>query len=326
MTYKDVLDDLLDILKRHRMIQTWGYGNLSDLVSPFKREDTAHEGPDAQVVYGIDYPYAFLQPTNHNLAKGKSTFSFNLIMMEQCEDDPARVIQAQSNCYQYIQDVLAEIYYNYDQKFDFTLNSSVVPFKEKYDDTVSGMTATISIEIPMVLDDCIAPFFPKVTPTPPTPEGELQLWVESNAVQLFPVDVSQSPWKAQVTNIDTQNGWRPPTSSNFFTPTVSGIWSFVLEGEAQVIADNGVWPSSPGCIVRRGGQPLPETVQPTTTTWPTEQPAIGEIFQFRCEYVGVQHPGDGNYILWNWVDQSGVLEDIFRTESGTELKGYFTAV
>ena len=37
MTYKNVLDDLIDILSRHRMIVTWGYGNLSDLVTPFKK-------------------------------------------------------------------------------------------------------------------------------------------------------------------------------------------------------------------------------------------------------------------------------------------------
>ena len=162
MTYNDVLDDLIDILKRHRMIVTWGYGNLSDLTTPFKKLDAATRAnrTDA-LVYNIDYPYAFLQPTSHNLSKGKSTFNFNLIMMEQCEDDPASVIQAQSNCYGYIKDVLAEIYYNYDQKYDFVLNSGVTPFKEKYNDTVSGMTANISIEIPTILDDCIAPFAPK---------------------------------------------------------------------------------------------------------------------------------------------------------------------
>jgi hypothetical protein len=162
MQYKDVLDDLIDILKRHRMIVTWGYGNLSDLTTPFKKLDAAtRDGSVDATVYNIDYPYAFLQPVSHNLSKGKSTFNFNLIMMEQCNDDPMSVIQAQSNCYQYIKDVLAEIYYNYDQKYDFTLNSNINPFKEKYNDTVSGMTAAISIEIPTILDDCIAPFAPK---------------------------------------------------------------------------------------------------------------------------------------------------------------------
>ena len=161
MTYKDVLDDLTDLLSRHYMIQTWGYGELSDLVAPFKRLDATDYNGDTKVIYNVDYPYAFLNPTAHQLAQGKSTFNFNLIVMEQCEEEPEAIIQAQSNCYQYIKDILAELYYNYDQKYDFTLNSSVIPFKEKYNDVVSGMTAAISIEIPTILNDCIAPFAPK---------------------------------------------------------------------------------------------------------------------------------------------------------------------
>ncbi len=187
MNYKDVLDDLTDLLDRHKMIQTWGYGNLSDLVSPFRRtaktQGNVNTEPESNDIYNIDYPYAFLQPTNHNLSRGKTTFNFNLIMMEMCDDAPEAVIQAQSNCYSYIKDVLAEIYYNFDQKYDFTLNSSVTPFKEKYNDTVSGMTAAISIEIPTVLDDCVAPFRPKYTTD--------YIWVAREAIQFVGSDVGE---------------------------------------------------------------------------------------------------------------------------------------
>ena len=158
MTYKNVVDDLIDIMSRHHMIVTWGYGNLSDLVTPFKKQNATDESTGK--VYNIDYPYAFLQPTTHQLQTNVSRYNFNLIMMEQCDDEPMDVIQAQSNCHEYIKDVLA-IYYNYGLKYDFTLNSSVTAFKEKYNDTVSGMTANISLEIRDGLNDCIAPFAPK---------------------------------------------------------------------------------------------------------------------------------------------------------------------
>lgn len=204
MTYKDVLDDLTDLLSRHKMIQTWGYGNISDLVSPFRQRDktklesnTAVEEKD---IYNIDYPYAFLQPTTHSLQKGKSTFNFNLIMMEMCEDTPEAVIQAQSNCYRYIKDVLAEIYYNFDQKYDFTLNSSVTPFKEKYNDTVSGMTAAISIEIPTILDDCVAPFEPRYATD--------YIWVAQEAPQIVGSDVGEDTVLfANTTYLDPDDAW-----------------------------------------------------------------------------------------------------------------------
>lgn len=144
MTYQEVLNDLFSILDNHKMIKTWSYGPLSELVDPANREDA-------------DYPYAFLLPTNHTLAKGQKTYRFNLIMMEMCNGTATDVIQAQSNCEQYIQDILAHLYYHYD-KFDFTLNVSLTPFQEKYDDVVSGMTAAIEFSLPNILDDCIAPF------------------------------------------------------------------------------------------------------------------------------------------------------------------------
>jgi hypothetical protein len=156
MTYQDVVNDLIELLDKHKMINSWGYGNLSDLTAPFKRDvkTTSRTYDD----YGIDYPYAFLNPTNHTLSKNASTYRFNLIMMEMCTDDPNEVIQAQSECHQYIKDVLAHLYYHYGEKYDFTLNSTITPFKEKYNDTVSGMTAALEVVIRDPLDDCIAPF------------------------------------------------------------------------------------------------------------------------------------------------------------------------
>lgn len=266
MQYKEVLDDLTDILSRHRMIVTWGYGNLSDLVSPFKKLDAAtrQNRVDAEV-YNIDYPYAFLQPTAHNFSKGKSTFNFNLIMMEQCEDDPSSVIKAQSNCYQYIKDVLAEIYYNYDQKYDFTLNSSINPFKEKYNDTVSGMTAAISIEIPTVLDDCLAPFGPKY--------DDLIMHVAHEPIQTIDADVPTATF-LEATEIfmnptwfewgktqDDQGDIIDITQDRPFKIKVSGYVRQSTSGEAEP----NLW------VKENTSTPLPQWNRMAMTNWPTEQ-------------------------------------------------------
>lgn len=147
MTYKDVLDDLFDIISRHKMIQTVGYGPLSDLLVPKDGVET-------------NYPYAFLQPTNHTIQKNAMTYRFNLIMMEMCNDNDEEIIAAQSNCHQYIKDILAELYYNM-EKYDFNLNNSITVFQEKYDDVVSGATIQLEFIVRDQLDDCIAPFEPK---------------------------------------------------------------------------------------------------------------------------------------------------------------------
>tara|TARA_R110000772_G_scaffold77311_5_gene166619 strand:+ start:799 stop:1725 length:927 start_codon:yes stop_codon:yes gene_type:complete len=306
MTYKDVLDDLINILDRHYMIVTWGYGNLSDLVTPFKKQDVT----TGNEVYNIDYPYAFLQPTGHQLSTGKSTFNFNLIMMEQCEDNPNAVIQAQSNAYQYIKDCLAEIYYNYDQKFDFTLNSSVIPFKEKYDDTVSGMTATISIEIPTILDDCIAPFAPKPV------EPALILDVYSTANYAVKPDITQDPLRWPDIVLDTYNGMRPDNPYNYYTIKEDGTYSFVVMGTVRRTTSDGVWPDSLNMFHANDFD-----LEPNFTTWPVDA-TIGVDYPFQCRWDNVPLLVSNSVDIQWRCSNAPAIESEGLILSGTNLKGY----
>tara|TARA_R110000772_G_scaffold66073_2_gene147340 strand:+ start:1016 stop:1942 length:927 start_codon:yes stop_codon:yes gene_type:complete len=272
MTYKEVLDDLIDIMSRHYMIQSWGYGNLSDLVSPFKRTNATD--PDTGIVYNIDYPYAFLQPTNHNLQTNVSRYNFNLIMMEQCNDEPMDVIQAQSNCHQYIKDILAEIYYNYGLKYDFTLNSSVTPFKEKYNDTVSGMTANISLEIRDGLNDCIAPFAPK----PGTVPGTLLFeWTNTTNKDLVP-GAANFYFSYSTMVVDPNSYWQ----ENFYIDSTLPVGSYKLVMSQDVtLAAGGSWlPEQP---VLLQADPAYTVIFPTTASgWPlTNTPGT---YTYNAEY------------------------------------------
>ena len=144
MTYLQIIQDFFQLCADHKMIQTWGYGQLSDLVDPYNQE--------AQ-----DYPYAFLVPESHVLQTGEIRYRFQLIMQELVQGGQLEVIQAQSDALQYIQDLLAHYYYTLTQ-YDFNLNVSVTPFREKYDDQVAGMTAQIELIVKNTLNDCITPY------------------------------------------------------------------------------------------------------------------------------------------------------------------------
>lgn len=316
MTYKDVLSDLTNLLDRHKMIQTWGYGNLSDLVTPFKKEDKTGNGT---TVYDIDYPYAFLQPLQHSLSKGKVAYNFNLIMMEQCENDPTEVIEAQSNCQQYIQDVLAEIYYNYDQKYDFTLNSSLTPFKEKYDDTVSGMTANIQIEIPMILNDCIAPFDPK--PVPPGPQAFV-LDVNSTVNQTFSPDVSGNPQQYPSITVDTYNAMRPDIANLYYIQSPeTGTWLFTEKGQARKLV--GTEPFiEPRILTVRPNSGAEYGVQPTTTTFPANA-TIGETFNYVCTWEIELDPTLIDYVAIQDYNDAAT-EPQYETLAGLNLTALYT--
>lgn len=143
MTYKEIVDRVRDIADRHKMIVDFGYGSLSDIKT---------NGDDAEA----DYPYVFLNPTNHTRTGQSITYRFNMIVMEMVYEHDFLTIQ--SECQQYIDDILAELRFGFTDQVDLTLNVGLTPFKERFQDTVAGMTATLEIIVPSPLNDCIAPY------------------------------------------------------------------------------------------------------------------------------------------------------------------------
>jgi hypothetical protein len=149
MTYKELVDSIKGTVDRHLILKDFGYGALTDI-------KTVDEGTR------VDYPYAFLNPTQSTRTGQTITYRFNLIVMDVVQEDPtsgfANYLKVQSECQQYVDDILANLRFAkpYEQ-FDLTLNVNLTPFKERFQDTVAGMTATLEMELPLALNDCITP-------------------------------------------------------------------------------------------------------------------------------------------------------------------------
>ncbi len=149
MTYKELVDSIKATVDRHYILQDFGYGALTDI-------KTVDEGTR------VNYPYAFLNPTQSTRTGQTVTYRFNLIVMDVAQEDPtngfADYLKVQSACQQYIDDILAALRFSKPyEKFDLSLNVNLTPFKERFQDTVAGMTATLEIELPLALNDCITP-------------------------------------------------------------------------------------------------------------------------------------------------------------------------
>ncbi len=149
MTYKEIVNRIQEVVQDHEILADFGYGALTDIKTV--DEDTR-----------VNYPYAFLNPTQSTRTGQAITYRFNLIVMEVVQDDPTQkfsgYLKAQSNCQQYIDDILSRLRFHYTDQVDLTLNVSLTPFKERFQDTVAGMTATLEIIVPERLNECIAPF------------------------------------------------------------------------------------------------------------------------------------------------------------------------
>lgn len=163
MNYQEIVNRIQSITNQHKMLADFGYGDLSDLKVRF--ENTS--GDDA---VQADYPYLFLNPGVHQRNQGLVTYNFNMIVMDmargEVSDEPYNnMLAIQSQCQQYIDDVLAYLYFGYtDQPEVIYSGVTYSPFNERFQDDVSGMTATLTIQVPQPIDNCITPFNPILPP------------------------------------------------------------------------------------------------------------------------------------------------------------------
>lgn len=153
MNYTEIVNRFKEIVGDHKMLQDFGYGQISDI-------KTRSEGGAEQD--GTDYPYLFLNPGTHTRTQRSITYNFNMIIMDMAREEEANDYQnflnIQSDCIQYIDDVVARLYYYYNDKPEISMNLNYTPFYERFQDQLAGATAVISIEVPTAINECIAPF------------------------------------------------------------------------------------------------------------------------------------------------------------------------
>ena len=154
MNYKDVVNRIQESVEKHKMLVDFGYGQVSDIKT--RAQGTEGEVNDA------DYPYLFLNPTQHTRTQQQITYNFNMIVMDMAREEEAHEYQnslnIQSDCIQYIDDIVARLYYFYKDQPEVSMDLNYTPFYERFQDNLAGATATLSITVPNGINECIAPF------------------------------------------------------------------------------------------------------------------------------------------------------------------------
>ena len=181
MTYKEIVDEFYDICRRHEIIREFGYGAISDMKTMNTETVQSYNGPDNPYIESLtNYPYVYLVPGQSTRTSQAISYRFQMIVMDTVLDngleikptddfdqkDPPydQVLQAQSDCQQYIDDIIADLRFHRSTNdklkyplMDAQLSVNLTPFKERFQDTVAGMTATIEIQIAQPINLCIAP-------------------------------------------------------------------------------------------------------------------------------------------------------------------------
>lgn len=146
MKYKEIVDIIKNTCLDNFFINEFSYGNISDINTPDDEEP-------------VNYPYAFLNPINVTNDGITSTFNANLIIMTQTYDTLDEELEQQSNCINYLEQIIGKINKNLDNpQVEFLTPFSVTPFKERFSDNVVGATASIAIQYPSNITDCDTPY------------------------------------------------------------------------------------------------------------------------------------------------------------------------
>ena len=300
MTYKELVNSIKQIVQDHYMLVDFGYGQISDIKSG---------GDDGEA----DYPYAFLNPGSHTRGERSITYRFNLIVMDMYLGDD--FLTAQSQCQQYIDDILAEMKYG-TQDYDININATLTPFKERFQDVVGGMTATLEIEVGQKLNLCIAPIDVPVSCNP-------KLTVFSDSTNTFEnvldPDGSNRNWRWETnTQENTEVGMFDDV---YFSNAVTGDFEFYVTQSIRFVEPvaGEVLPQRPVLNNLFGSYGPIEPIC-DSGNWPTEWPGVDPIL-YTAKYnvtinsltsfgiVGFENPAE---------QESAVIQEV----GGTLTIGY----
>ena len=258
MTYKEIVDRIKDIVERHKMLHDFGYGNLSDIKANNEGNESA------------DYPYAFLNPTNHTRSGQAITYRFNLIVMDMVLDQD--YLKIQSECQQYIDDILAALRFGFNDQVDLTLNVSLTPFKERFQDVVAGMTATLEVVIPNRLSDCYAvvPSFNQVVEVTNDFEYTRDPDTSGNNPLQFNVDIINDG------NWQNTNFYR---IHNDITATYKFVWRQQVKFDVPVGSE--IVPESPKIFENRS---LVEHAPTVLNNWPSVVTDPNQVYNVYAEF------------------------------------------
>jgi hypothetical protein len=307
MTYKEIINRFRQVTSEHLMLKDFGYGQLSDL------KTQSQLGPEEQ---GVDYPYLFLLPGTSNRTQSVMNYSFNMIVMDMARgeegDQYDNYISIQSQCQQYIDDVLARLYYYYKDQPEITLTGiTYTPFKEKYQDELAGMTASITIQVPTPLNECITPF-----------QSFLNVVEVSNTVEytLGPDPGDDKAFTYNNVIYDPENAW----NLNTYTSTQQGLYKFVIDQQITLNqpAVGEVIPLQPKLNQIILGQPGILIAATQSSGWPTVFVDTSTVYRYQATYYATV-PAPGPAFVWELVymiDQAGQPESTFQQLIGGNLK------
>ena len=145
---KILIDTVTEIVESHAQIEMCRWGVISDISNP-------KDGLQPK------YPYFFGIIDSVNFTRAQYLVNVTAIFQTQCEDTQEAVLQAQSDMAEIAHDIYSKLVIQSGSDGPISINKNIeisgVPFVERFQDTVAGVTITFPFELDNPASKCYFP-------------------------------------------------------------------------------------------------------------------------------------------------------------------------
>jgi len=146
ITYNQIIQEFQDFATAHRQINEFKTGDLWEIV----QKETLAE---------LNYPMLFVQDSPASIGDGFITNGFNILVMDKANEGTVET-EVKSDTLLILLDTIAYFEKLYTDNWKFVSiekTGSISSFTERFDDTLTGWTMSMSLKQPLNYDECQIP-------------------------------------------------------------------------------------------------------------------------------------------------------------------------
>jgi hypothetical protein len=147
ITYNQIIEEFQNFATAHRQINEFGTGDLWEVVQ--------HDS----LLKDYNYPLLFVQDSPVSVGNGFIANSFNVLVMDKANEGTVET-EVKSDTLLILLDVLAyfdKLYLDNWKFVSLEKTSSITSFTERFDDTLTGWTMSLSFKQPLAYNECQIP-------------------------------------------------------------------------------------------------------------------------------------------------------------------------
>jgi hypothetical protein len=147
VTYKQVIEDLEEIADKHLQINSFGFGDITQLTMNIETEKEPL------------YTRMYVIPTDTILNRNELTYNFQIIIADRLEDDYSNQRDVMNDTLEICKDVFTVLYLS---EYESVWGATCEPFLERFETVLAGWTLNLTITQPFDYNRCVLPERPFV--------------------------------------------------------------------------------------------------------------------------------------------------------------------